>query len=244
MIPKKSLGQNFLIDKNICKKIVNLTNLKDKLVIEVGPGTAQLTDEILLKQPKKIILIEKDLELSNLLNSKYQNNELFKIYNQDVLNFNFQKYKKIIFISNLPYNISTKILYKLIRYRNNFSEIILMLQKEVAEKLQYNQDKKINKHSFIINTFFNFKIMFGVTNKVFYPRPKVKSSVVKITIKKDIKIDLDKLLFFTNKIFLYKRKKISNILKDYQINKIDDKILNMRTEDISSETLLKVFKEF
>ncbi len=244
MIPKKSLGQNFLIDKNICKKIINLTNLKNKTIIEVGPGTGQLTNEIFLKKPKKIILIEKDLELSEKLIVKYKNNQIFKIYNQDVLKFDFKSYKNIILISNLPYNISVKILYKLIRFRKNFDEIIVMLQKEVAEKLNNKKNKKINKHNFIINTFYNFDIMFNVSNNVFYPKPKVKSCVVKIVPKKNVKIDLEKLLFFSNKIFLYKRKKISNILKNYGINNIDNNILNMRTEDMSREILLKIFKKF
>lgn len=244
MIPKKSLGQNFLIDKNICKKIINLTNLKNKTIIEVGPGTGQLTNEIFLKKPKKIILIEKDLELSKKLIAKYKNNQIFKIYNKDVLKFDFKSYKNIIFISNLPYNISVKILYKLIRFRENFNQIIVMLQKEVAEKLIYKRNKKINKHNFIINTFYNFDIMFNVSNNVFYPKPKVKSCVVKIVPKNNVNIDLDKLLFFSNRIFLYKRKKISNILKNYRINNIDNNILNMRTEDMSIEILLKIFKKF
>jgi Dimethyladenosine transferase (rRNA methylation) len=210
----------------------------------VGPGTGQLTNEILLKKPKKIILIEKDLELSEKLIVKYKNNQIFKIYNQDVLKFDFKSYKNIILISNLPYNISVKILYKLIRFRKNFDKIIVMLQKEVAEKLNDKKNKKVNKHNFIINTFYNFDIMFNVSNNVFYPKPKVKSCVVKIIPKKNVNIDLEKLLFFSNKIFLYKRKKISNILKNYGMNNIDNNILNMRTEDISREILLKIFKKF
>ena len=112
--PKKSLGQNFLIDKNILKKISNQTNIKSENIVEIGPGYGNLTDYIILKKPKNLILIEKDLLLFNFLKKKYQNKKEIKIINTDVLEFDFSKLKKIKIISNLPYNISTKIIMKLI----------------------------------------------------------------------------------------------------------------------------------
>ena len=248
MIPKKSLGQNFLIDKNICKKIINLTNLKNKTIIEVGPGTGQLTNEIFLKKPKKIILIEKDLELSEKLIVKYKNNQIFKIYNQDVLKFDFKSYKNIILISNLPYNISVKILYKLIRFRKNFDEIIVMLQKEVAEKLNNKKNKKINKHNFIKNTFYNFDIMFNVSNNVFYPKPKVSSSVIKIIPKNHKSFNIKKFESFTRELFQNKRKKISNLniikkLRNKNIM-INETILDMRAEDLNIKEIKKLFNKY
>ena len=131
--PKKSLGQNFLIDKNIVKKIINLTNFKNKNVIEIGPGKGALTNEI-LKEPKSLILLEKDHELSKSLYYKYSSNNLVKIINTDVLKYNFEniKGKSFILIGNLPYNISSQILVRIIKIKGleqKFSNLILMFQK-------------------------------------------------------------------------------------------------------------------
>ena len=117
--PKKSLGQNFLIDKNIVKKIINLTNFKNKNVIEIGPGKGALTNEILKKSPKSLILLEKDHELSKSLYYKYSSNNLVKIINTDVLKYNFEniKGKSFILIGNLPYNISSQILVRIIKIK-------------------------------------------------------------------------------------------------------------------------------
>ena len=114
MNPKKSLSQNFLTDKNICKKIISKTNIRNKVVIEIGPGRGSLTEIIVSKKPKKLYLIEKDDILSEELRNKYKNNSKICIYNQDILDFNFSKLKDINVISNLPYNISSKFLLKII----------------------------------------------------------------------------------------------------------------------------------
>ena len=135
--PKKSLGQNFLIDENIVKKIVNLGNISNNdSVLEVGPGTGKLTKEILMKNPKKLFAVEKDKILSNKLIEKYKNK--IKIFNNDILNFKENKIskKKIIIFGNLPYNISTQILVKWITSEKSFKtykKLILMFQKDVAE---------------------------------------------------------------------------------------------------------------
>tara|TARA_Y100001970_G_C14252677_1_gene873001 strand:- start:198 stop:941 length:744 start_codon:yes stop_codon:yes gene_type:complete len=244
MIPKKSLGQNFLIDKNICKKITNLTKLKDKTIIEIGPGKGILTNEILSHNPKKIILIEKDSLLFNKLSKKYQKNKIFEIYNKDALNFNYKKYNNIILLSNLPYNISVKIIYKLLKNRFIFNEIILMIQKEVAEKFDYKKKTKLNKHNFVINTLCKFKIMFNISNNVFYPKPKVKSSIIKLIPNKNLNIDFNILIKFTNKIFLHKRKKITNLLKKNKKINIDKKFIDKRAEDLSMNELLNIFKQY
>ena len=120
--PKKSLGQNFLIDKNIIYKILNLVNIKNKNVIEVGPGKGALTTEIIKKKPKSIILIEKDKNLANDLSFKYCKYKNVVVLNKDVLKFNFSNLKsKFIILGNLPYNISSQILLKIIR-NDNFSK--------------------------------------------------------------------------------------------------------------------------
>ena len=136
---KKSLGQNFLIDKNIIKKIVNLTQIKNKNVIEIGPGKGALTEEIILRKPKSIKLIEKDYELYKDLKNKYSNNNNVTIFNADILKFDLEKILKrdCILYGNLPYNISSQILVKILKFKrlHTLQDLILMFQKELAEKI-------------------------------------------------------------------------------------------------------------
>ena len=115
---KKSLGQNFLIDKNIIKKIVSLIKVKDKNIIEIGPGKGALTNEILLREPKSLILIEKDIELAKKLSKKFFKNKSIKVYNEDILNFNLEtiKNKNLVFLVTF-YNISSQILIKFLKLK-------------------------------------------------------------------------------------------------------------------------------
>ena len=240
IMPKKSLGQNFLIDKNIIKKITNITNIKNKNIVEIGPGFGNLTDFIIAKKPQKLILIEKDFILFKHLKNKYKNQKNIQIINNDALKFNFTKLKNIKIISNLPYNLSTKIIIKLLFYNKNIKNIICMIQKELAEKFDYNKNK-MNKYKFIIQICANYKILFNVSNKVFYPKPKVKSKVVVFKLKK-IQVDQSKLLKFTNEIFKNKRKSLKNKIENSKL--IDKKILSKRVEDLSFNELLKIYNFF
>ena len=115
---KKSLGQNFLIDKNIIKKIINFTKIKNRNVVEIGPGEGALTNEILLRNPKSLFLIEKDFELAKQLQLKYSKNKKIKVFNTDILKFNLEKIikKNSAVFGNLPYNISSQILVKVIKF--------------------------------------------------------------------------------------------------------------------------------
>ena len=127
-LAKKSLGQNFLIDKNIIKKIISLVNIKDKDIIEIGPGRGALTDEILKKKPKSLVLIEKDYKLFEGLKNKFSDNKNIKIFNADILKFNLEKtinFKKSIIFGNLPYNISSQIFVKIIKFKNGFQTLII-----------------------------------------------------------------------------------------------------------------------
>ena len=138
--PKKSLGQNFLIDKNIINKITSLKNIKNRNILEIGPGRGALTEKILEKNPKSLILIEKDYKLYEVLKKKYKNNNKVTLFNSDILKIDLEKIidiKSIVF-GNLPYNISSQILVKLIKFKNwppKFTDLIFMFQKEVAEKI-------------------------------------------------------------------------------------------------------------
>ena len=136
---KKSLGQNFLVDHNIIKKIVKITKIYNKNILEIGPGKGALTDYILRERPKSLILIEKDNILSKELKEKYKNNKKVTVYNNDILKIDFEskmKENSIIF-GNLPYNISSQILVKIINFKKKppkYQSLILMFQKEVAEE--------------------------------------------------------------------------------------------------------------
>lgn len=244
IIPKKSLGQNFLLDKNICRKIVNNIEIDNNIVIEIGPGTGQITKEILLKNPKKLILIEKDNNLFQQLSNKYSENKKIDLINEDALYYDFSEYKKIKIISNLPYNISKKLILNLITNYKNINEMLFMVQKEFAQKINFSKYSKNNKLRFLINTVSDFKILFSISNKVFYPRPKVNSCMIKI-IPKKINIDIKKLKKFSEAVFINKRKIISNVLKIKIHN--DDKIyklINKRAEDLSNKDLLNLFQKF
>ena len=244
--PKKSLGQNFLIDQNISNKIVNLVNDINCNIIEVGPGTGKLTDSIVKKNPKNLTIIEKDKNLYLNLKEKYKNKKNIKILNEDALSFNYNLIKKPkIIVSNLPYNISIKLIINWLKMKNQFEYLILMIQKEVAHKMNYKNDSKKNRLNLLMEITSDYNIEFNVSNKVFFPKPKVNSSVIKI-IPKKTKINIDNFEIFTREIFKFKRKKLSKVLSLNNLNivKIKKNFLNKRAEDLSTKELIQVFKEF
>ena len=176
---KKSLGQNFLIDKNIITKIVSISDITNKDVLEIGPGTGNLTEYIIKKKPKKLFLIEKDEALYQELQLKFQNE--VEIINQDILKIDEKKISdnKLIVFGNLPYNISTEIICSwIIKLEKNFwfTELILMFQKEVADRIV----SKINtsnygRLSILLNWRMNIQKVFDISPNCFSPRPKVDS---------------------------------------------------------------------
>ena len=233
---KKSLSQNFLKDKNISKKITNITQLKNMVVLEIGPGYGFMTDNILENKPKKLYIIEKDKSLITFLQKKYSDNKKVTIIEGDILKFNLNKFENLIIISNLPYNISTKIILYLFTYNKNILEMVFMIQKEVAEKFDYNI-KKMNKYKFLTKIMSFYFRYFEVSPKVFVPQPKVKSTVVKFKFKKE-NIDIKKALFFSDLIFKNVRKKI---YKNLNLEKTDNNILNKRVNQLTIEELLWIY---
>jgi|TARA_B100000929_G_scaffold110291_1_gene87404 16S rRNA (adenine1518-N6/adenine1519-N6)-dimethyltransferase len=245
--PKKSLGQNFLIDKNIAKKIVNITSIYNQYIIEIGPGTGFLTDEIIKKKPKKLYLLEKDKSLYQNLKKKYYEYNNIEIINDDALKYDLQyikERKKII--SNLPYNISIKLIMNWLKIECKLQKMVLMIQKEVADKMNYVNKIKKNRLNLFIEVASRYNIEFDVSNNVFFPKPKINSSVITITPKNNLNIDLNKFESFTREIFQYKRKKLSTVLKlkEKKISLINSDIYEQRAEDLTLSELMSVFNQF
>ena len=236
--PKKSLSQNFLIDKNITKKIVAQTKVKGNQILEIGPGYGVLTDCILANNPKKVYLIEKDYNLKKLLIKKYQNNKKVKIIGDDIFLTNLNEFKDIIIIANLPYNVSSKIILYLFSFKENVYEMIFMIQKEMALKFDYKLPK-MNKYKFLTKIVSHYSRCFDVSSKVFIPKPKVKSTIVRFTFNKK-SIDLNKAKFFSAKVFKNVRKKIYNNLD----TKLDSNLLNKRVNQLNIDELISIYNLF
>ena len=254
---KKSLGQNFLIDKNIIRKIINLVKLEKKNIIEIGAGHGALTDEILKKKPKLLNIIEKDISLYKELKIKYSGVKNVKIYNYDILDFNLEKLvkKNSIIIGNLPYNISSQILVKIIRFKRwppNFENLIFMFQKELGEKIfGAYPSVKYGRLSILVNYRLNFLDKFLVSKNCFFPKPKVTSMVIlfKPKLRKlyNIKniLNLEKItnLFFSNKRKMI-NKTIKKILNEREIKSIIGLKLNSRPSELRPETYYKITELF
>ena len=250
--PKKSLGQNFLVDKNIINIIVELGNINnDDIVMEVGPGTGNLTEKILEKKPKKFILIEKDKRLAEVLKKKFR--EKVNIINSDILDFSYggNLEKNMIIFGNLPYNISTKILSKWIKIKkldDYCKKFILMFQKEVADRIIAEENSKnYSRLSIISNWKLKIKKIIDVNPKSFNPVPKVKSTILILEPKKNIfqLKDGKNLEHITNIFFNQRRKMIKKpmkiLFKNYEeISKALSLDLNLRPQNLSYLTYYKI----
>jgi 16S rRNA (adenine1518-N6/adenine1519-N6)-dimethyltransferase len=252
---KKSLGQNFLIDKNIINKIVNIVSITDNEVLEVGPGTGNLTKEILKKNPSKMYLIEKDTYLAENLEDIID--ERVKIFNEDILKFdeNLLSKNKIIVFGNLPYNISTEILSTWITKLKNdywFSDLILMFQKEVADRIiaQFN-NSNYGRLSILANWRLNINKICDISPESFSPRPKIQSSLIHFTPKKkfsEIK-DPANLEKITRIFFSHRRKMLKKPYNQVFNGNSDllDKLnldLNLRPQNLDFETYYKLTIEY
>ena len=256
--PKKSLGQNFLIDNNIIDKIINLCDVKNNNIVEIGPGTGNLTKKIIIQNPKSLILIEKDPQLINYLQTKLGKIHNLKFFNEDILKFKLEGKIKTdtVIVGNLPYNISSQILAKLIKFKKwlpKYKKLILMFQKEVADKIL----AKTNSSSFgrlSILTSARLKIVdsFNVSENCFYPVQKVKSTflVFEPVINKDFQVkNISNLEKITHVFFSKKRKMINKAFKklfknpDLVAKKININ-LNLRPSKISEKEYYKITASF
>tara|TARA_X000000950_G_scaffold206648_1_gene248586 strand:- start:908 stop:1690 length:783 start_codon:yes stop_codon:yes gene_type:complete len=253
-LPKKSLGQNFLIDKNVIKKILKLCLIKNKNIIEIGPGGGALTDEILKFKPKSLTLIEKDDFLAKSLKKKYSDIKFVKVFNEDILKLNLDKIikKNTIIFGNLPYNISSQILLKIIKCNKwppNFKNLILMFQKELGEKIIGKfLTKNYSRISIVTNLRLSVINKFLVSPNCFRPIPKVNSMVIHFKPKKMLYNlnNISSLENVTRIIFSNKRKMINKsirkILNDKKISSIKGLNLKNRPENIKPEIFYKIAK--
>jgi 16S rRNA (adenine1518-N6/adenine1519-N6)-dimethyltransferase len=256
--PKKSLGQNFLIDNNILNKIIKISDIKNNSIVEIGPGTGNLTKKIIENKPKNLILIEKDIELTKYLKKEFFNQKNLKIFNEDVLKFNFEDKinKNSVIIGNLPYNISSQILAKLIKFKEwlpKYKKLILMFQKEVADKiLAKHTTSSFGRLAVLTNARLNVLECFNVSPNCFYPVPKVMSSVLVFEPieNPDFNVkNITNLEKITHIFFSKKRKMINKAFrtlfeKPEEIAKKIDIDLNLRPNQISEKQYYEITEYF
>ena len=252
---KKSLGQNFLIDREVLEKIVSITNIANKDVLEIGPGSGNLTTYILKQKPKKLYVVEKDDELALLLKEKFDNE--IEIINDDILKVSEDKIsdKKLSVFGNLPYNISTEILSKwILNIGSNFwfESLVLMFQKEVADRIisEFN-NSKYGRLSILSSWKLNVKKIIDIKPQSFSPRPKIDSSLLLFTPKenffelKDPK-NLEKItrIFFSQRRKMLKKPFNQVFTNGKEVAEKFDINLNLRPQNLKPETYFKLVKEY
>jgi 16S rRNA (adenine1518-N6/adenine1519-N6)-dimethyltransferase len=252
---KKSLGQNFLIDRNVLEQIVSITDIANKEILEIGPGSGNLTTYLLKKKPKKVYVIEKDDDLALLLKEKFYNE--IKIINDDVLNISENKIsdERLSVFGNLPYNISTEILSKWIVNIGKefwFESLILMFQKEVADRIIAEpNNSKYGRLSILSKWKLNIKKIIDIKPQSFSPRPKIDSTLLLFTPKnRFFEVKDAKNLEMVTRIFFSQRRKMlkkpfnqiftnaKRVAEKYNID------LNLRPQNLEPEIYFKLVKEY
>ena len=255
IVAKKSLGQNFLIDREVLEQIVATTDIANKEILEIGPGSGNLTSYILKKKPKKLIVIEKDDELALLLKEKFTNQ--IEIINDDVLKIAEDKIsdQRLVVFGNLPYNISTEILSKWIVNIGKifwFESLVLMFQKEVAERIvAESNNSKYGRLSILTNWKLNVKKIIDIKPQSFSPLPKIDSSLLLFTPKEKIfELKSAKNLEMITRVFFSQRRKMlkkpfnqifTNAKEVAEKFNID---LNLRPQNLEPEMYFKLTKEY
>ncbi len=253
--PKKSLGQNFLIDRYVLEQIVDTVEITNKEVLEIGPGSGNLTTFILKKKPKKFYVIEKDDELALLLQDKFTSE--ITIINDDVLKVSEDKIsnERLTVFGNLPYNISTEILSKwIVNLDKNiwFENLVLMFQKEVAERIiAESNTSKYGRLSILSNWKLNIKKIIDIKPQSFSPRPKIDSTLLLFTPREKIfKLKDAKNLEMITRVFFSQRRKMLKRPFNQVFNnakEVADKFnidLNLRPQNLEPEMYFKLVKEY
>ena len=252
---KKSLGQNFLIDREVLEKIVSITDIANKEVLEIGPGSGNLTTYILKQKPKKLYVVEKDDDLAILLKEKFDTE--IEIINDDILKVsecNISEQKLSVF-GNLPYNISTEILSSwILNLGSNFwfESLILMFQKEVADRIiSEHNNSKYGRLSILSSWKLNVKKIIDIKPQSFSPRPKIDSSLLLFTPKENFfELKDPKNLEKITRIFFSQRRKMlkkpfnqvfdngKEVAEKFGID------LNLRPQNLEPEVYFKLVKEY
>jgi len=253
---KKSLGQNFLIDKNVIDKIIQITKIHKKNILEIGPGTGNLTESILKENPNYLTVIEKDENLCQKLFLRFK--DKIKIINNDVLKENLEMInfnEKFIVFGNLPYNISTEIICKWVLNLNEtywFDELVLMFQKEVADRIIAKENtSEFGRLAVLMNWRLNIKKVFDIGPNSFSPKPKIDSTVLHFIPKKEFqKFKNSKNIEIVTRTFFNQRRKMIKKPFNQIFNgnfKIADKLkidLNLRPQNLNHDIYYKITKEY
>jgi 16S rRNA (adenine1518-N6/adenine1519-N6)-dimethyltransferase len=257
--PKKSLGQNFLMDKNIINKIIEIGKInKNKTILEIGPGYGSLTTEIASRNPKRIIAVEKDIKLVFYLKKKFENHKNIKIINYDFLKIIEKNNlgQNLIVFGNLPYNISTKILASLIMLKKWppwYDQLIFMFQKEVADRIMAKyKTKDYGRLSVLSNWRLEVKKHFNISKNCFFPRPKINSTLLSFKPIKNNKFNLKNpktLENVTRILFSNRRKMINKNFYKLFKNKIPEKKklkidLSKRPEELNNEVFYEISRQY
>lgn len=245
--PKKHLGQHFLKDDNIARKIVGSLQSSVFPVLEVGPGMGVLTRHLLELTDRSCFFMDTDRESIEYLNETFPEHT-DKFIHADFLKFNTDILfrDKFCIIGNFPYNISSQILFKVLEHRQQVTQVVCMIQKEVAERLAAGPGSKTyGILSVLLQAYYRIEYLFTVNETVFFPPPKVKSAVIRLTRNDREKLDCDEALFFkvVKTAFNQRRKTLRNSLKTYYIDYERGELLHLagkRAEELSVEDFVKL----
>ena len=243
--PRKRFGQNFLVDQQVINQIVSTISPKrTDSVIEIGPGKGALTFP-LIDHLEHIHVIEIDRDLISLLQNK--NNKKITIHESDALVFNFDQFKQNIrIVGNLPYNISSPLLFHLLNYRDNIIDMTFMLQKEVVDRIVALPGSRVyGRISVIMQAFFDTELMFIVPKESFDPQPKIESAILYLKTKSEPLVQNSKPLEEIVKIaFSQRRKTLKNCLKSVLNQSQTDIDLSQRAEMLSVENFVTLMNDY
>lgn len=239
---KKKYGQNFIKDENLINKIVDSAEINnDSLVIEIGPGMGALTTKILNKC-KQAIIYEIDVDLKQYLENKLNKYNNYELIFEDFLQVNVKNklkefdYKELLIVANLPYYITTPIIKKIIEDEILANKIVIMIQKEVADRFSARVNTKdYSSLTVFLNYYYDIKKLFNVSKNMFFPKPEVDSSVILMSKRKDKEFikDINKFNEIVRDSFKYKRKNLRNNLQGYDLMKIEE-VLNKYNLSLTS----------
>lgn len=251
---KKHLGQNFIVDRNIINKIVSVAGIdKNMHVLEIGPGIGSLT-QALIEQAQSVTAIEIDAHMITILKETLDQPSNFTLIHDDFLHYDLASLKQrpLTVCANLPYYVTTPILFKLFESDINFNKIVVMVQKEVALRFKAAKDtKQYNALSIFAQTCFNVELAFDVSRHVFYPKPDVDSSILIFTKKEEVDaIAYQPIFDFIKKCFVFRRKTLANNLKEIcsDASKIESSLdktnlpRNIRAQSLDFEQFKKLYE--